>query len=470
MSAQIGATLTDRYLIKDLLGSGVLIKTFSAIRLADQQAVIVKELSFRQLPNWQSYDLFQREIKVLKNLNHPAIPRCLDDFEINSSDDHCFYLVMERVPGMSLDQKLSQGWRMNETGARDMAQQLLAVLDYLHNFSPPVIHRDIKPSNLILEQAKLYLIDFGGVQDSLNPQGGSTMVGTFGYMAPEQVMGKSLPASDLYALGATLIHVLSGKAPAELPQKELQLEFQDYIHVSNEFKSWLERLVKPASEHRFQSARDALQALLYPAQTQPQPPSESFLPEKILKPSGTRIQLRRQGQQLQICLPAGQFNQQMRSMTVFTIFWLSFITFWTSMALRGSFFFACFSIPFWIVGLVMAQQLTKNVLMTTYLEFDSQIYQLRWRLGQFFETKQMGATKSLISLRQHLRYRLNNQPVYALGLETGSKTYYFGQQLTDSERLWLQSEISTYLSEQLPAAQAKSFLKLSQRQIDNIRF
>jgi serine/threonine protein kinase len=98
----------------------------------------------------------------------------------------------------------------------DLALALLEVLEYLHERRPPVFHRDIKPSNIVLRPSGAALVDFGGVgQGGPAVQGGSTVSGTFGYMAPEQLLGQVSPASDLYFLGATLLHVLTGREPTE---------------------------------------------------------------------------------------------------------------------------------------------------------------------------------------------------------------------------------------------------------------
>src|SRR6185295_14519102 len=99
------------------------------------------------------------------------------------------------------------------------------VLDYLHGRAPPVIHRDIKPNNVIRRpDGSFAIVDFGAVRDRLRPEGGSTVVGTFGYMAPEQFQGRALPATDVYALGATAIAMLTGEEPEALPHKGLAID------------------------------------------------------------------------------------------------------------------------------------------------------------------------------------------------------------------------------------------------------
>ncbi len=143
---------------------------------------------------------------------------------------------------------------------------MLEVLEYLHTRQPPVIHRDIKPSNILLRNrsgnspGSVYLVDFGSVQTAQH--GGTiTVVGTYGYMPPEQFGGRSLPASDLFSVGATLIYLATGQDPADLPQKDLQIEFEPLATLSYPFTRWLQWLTQPNPAQRPASAQKALQPL-----------------------------------------------------------------------------------------------------------------------------------------------------------------------------------------------------------------
>ncbi|UBF26880.1 hypothetical protein K9N68_02505 [Kovacikia minuta CCNUW1] len=126
-----------------------------------------------------------------------------------------------------------------------------------------MIHRDIKPSNLILgSDRRFYLVDFGAVQERAKAEGVSfTVVGTSGYAAPEQLWGRTVASSDLYALGATLVYLLTGIPPGELPQRNLRIQFRDRLSLSPNFADWLEQLLDPNLEQRFSSACQALEAL-----------------------------------------------------------------------------------------------------------------------------------------------------------------------------------------------------------------
>ncbi len=171
--------------------------------------------------------------------------------------------MQEYIPGQSLQEMLDQGKRFTEKQAIYLAKDILEILITLHELSPPVFHRDIKPSNLILGSDKhFYLVDFGAVQDRAKAEGASfTVVGTSGYVAPEQLWGKTVAASDLYALGATLIHMLTGVPPGDLPQRNLRVQFRDRVSLSPGFVRWLEQLIEPMLERRFSSAHQALEAL-----------------------------------------------------------------------------------------------------------------------------------------------------------------------------------------------------------------
>ncbi|WP_416207930.1 serine/threonine protein kinase [Coleofasciculus sp. LEGE 07092] len=128
------------------------------------------------------------------------MPQYLDYFHIDTPQDRSFYIVQQLAEGQSLATWVQNGWRGNEKEIRRIATQLLEILVYLHGLTPPVIHRDIKPHNTIRrDDGQLFLVDFGAVQDTYHStlMRGSTMVGTYGYMAPEQFRGQAVPATDL---------------------------------------------------------------------------------------------------------------------------------------------------------------------------------------------------------------------------------------------------------------------------------
>ncbi len=258
--------LQDRYQIQRQLGNNGIRQTWQALDLqaadGDNSTVVVKLLAFGGTVQWDDLKLFEREAQILKQLNHPRIPQYIDYFCI---DDRTlwFALIQEYIPGESLKDKLAVGKRFTEKRARKIAVEVLNILTYLHELNPGVLHRDIKPSNLIWgDDNRIYLVDFGAVQDKAAREGVTfTVVGTYGYAPMEQFGGRAVAASDLYGLGATLIHLLTGTSPSDLPQQDLRLQFTDRVNLSPSFVSWLQKLIEPAPEQRFTSASQALNAL-----------------------------------------------------------------------------------------------------------------------------------------------------------------------------------------------------------------
>jgi serine/threonine protein kinase len=303
----IGDRVGDRYQLTALLGHGGMGHTYAATDLTTHQAVAIKVVSLRQAADWKTLELFEREAKVLQSIDHPQIPDYLDYFHIDSgpdgAGDRCFYLVQELAPGDSLADWVARGWHTDESGVKDLAVQLLRILNYLHCLRPPVVHRDIKPHNILrCGDGRLYLVDFGAVQavygNTLTH--GGTFVGTYGYMPPEQFRGKAYFASDLYAVGATLMFVLTGRSPSDLPQRRMKIDVRDCVNLSPELTHWLEKMLEPAVEDRFHSAQEALRALEQPR------PTISPATRAPVRPAHSQIRLTRSPSTLTICFSRPQ--------------------------------------------------------------------------------------------------------------------------------------------------------------------
>jgi serine/threonine protein kinase len=258
--------LQNRYQLQRQLGNNGVRQTWLATDLQANDTVnsqvVVKLLAFGGTVQWEDLKLFEREAQILKQLNHSRIPKYIDYFCI---DDRSlwFGLIQEYIPGESLKEQLVQGKRFTEKQVRTIASEILNILMYLHELNPAVLHRDIKPSNLIWgEDNHIHLVDFGAVQDRATKEGVTfTVVGTYGYAPMEQFGGRAVPASDFYALGATLVHLLTGTSPSELPQKDLRIQFAERVNLSPGFVNWLQKMVEPAPEQRFTTAREALDSL-----------------------------------------------------------------------------------------------------------------------------------------------------------------------------------------------------------------
>lgn len=226
-----------------------------------QKQVIIKQLNVSHVKDWSELDLFEREVNTLAQLNHPHIPKLLDHFRDESTENgpEACYLVQTAITGQTLRQILEQEGALSEERVSELAHQLLGILSYLHTLNPSVIHRDIKPENIIIDpQGQAHLIDFGAVRDAtlMNQM---TVAGTFGYMPPEQAAGQVKPATDIYALGVTLIECLSACAPHTLPQdQQLRLLYHDRVTLTEPFQRWLDVLTDPVIDHRPRNAQEAL--------------------------------------------------------------------------------------------------------------------------------------------------------------------------------------------------------------------
>jgi WD40 repeat protein/Tfp pilus assembly protein PilF len=264
MGDRAAGEIVGRYRIVRALGRGAMGVTYEAEPLEGGARVALKELGLAGVADWKIVELFERESRVLAMVTHPAVPAYVDHFSVDRDGGPAFCLVQQLAPGRTLADLVAGGWRAEEAEATRIAAALLDVLGYLHARRPPVFHRDIKPLNILREAAgKVWIVDFGAVRDVYRSTlgGGSTIAGTFGYMAPEQLHGVARPESDLYGVGATLVHALCGQAPTDIPHRKLRLDFRSRVKVSPAFGAWLEKMLEPAPEDRFPSARHALVAL-----------------------------------------------------------------------------------------------------------------------------------------------------------------------------------------------------------------
>jgi hypothetical protein len=262
----VNELLNDRYQIERILGEGALGRTMLATDVDSSAQVAVKELLPSRMKRWKDYDLFHRECRTLRTLNHRGIPAYHDDFVIESEDPSTpsrLFLVQEYIDGDELQELLDAGEEFDEERVRQIARDVLDILDYLHTLNPPVIHRDLKPANLILgKDGRVRLIDFGAVREAITADGvGSTIVGTFGYMPPEQYAGGSCAATDLFALGATCVQLLTRRPPGELFDGLHEFRIPDDLPVTLGFERLLLKLTEPEVELRYQSASEVLDEL-----------------------------------------------------------------------------------------------------------------------------------------------------------------------------------------------------------------
>jgi serine/threonine protein kinase len=299
---QAQQVLQSRYQLVECLGENGGRQTWRAIDQAQTppERVIVKALIFPNQVEWQALRLFEREGEILRTVSHPYIPQYRDFF---TADDRGIWycLVEDYIPGKSLKQLLDEGEHFTEGDLRSIGKQVLEILVYLHGLSPLIYHRDIKPSNLIRgEDSRIYLVDFGAVQDKAPVLGGTfTIVGTYGYTPIEQFAGRAVPGSDLYALGATLVHLATGRSPADLEQRDFRLQYVEYVSLPVPLLQWLNRMIEPDVTQRFGRADRALEGLqMEGGMTMQRQSRRSQPPSMVPKPLGTKIVVQNMGDRL----------------------------------------------------------------------------------------------------------------------------------------------------------------------------
>ena len=254
----------DRYEVLRPLGQGGFGSTWLCRDDQLDRHVVIKVLRARSDADLKAYELFQREAAVMRELRHPGIPTIHASFRAPWDGNEAAMLVMEFVEGTSLEAIIANRRHLDTEDVSNLFVEGLGLLDYLHTRAPPVLHRDIKPANLIVRNdGSLAFVDFGAVRNVFHTpeEAGSTIVGTYGYMPYEQYMGQASPPSDLYALAATFLHLLTGRAPADFLSASGRIEVPADLPCGEPFRGVIARMLAPSPADRFQSARAARAAL-----------------------------------------------------------------------------------------------------------------------------------------------------------------------------------------------------------------
>jgi serine/threonine protein kinase len=319
---EVETILVNRYEICQQLSKKAARQTFLAKDLHTQQLVIIKTLQFGQEFQWDDLKLFEREAKTLQNLNHPGIPKYLDYFESEIDNIKSFFLIQTYIDAPSLEKVIRNGRKFSEVEVIELAESFLNILTYLHEQIPPIIHRDIKPSNILLTNrsgnsiGNLYLVDFGSVQTVASKDSGTmTIVGSYGYMPFEQFSGQTTIASDLYSFGMTLIYLMTGVHPAELPQVNGRVQFKN-IAINNKLIRWLEKMTHPFADQRFDSAKVAIAEL--------KSKNESHSDDSHLRPVGSKVKLYRDQNKLEIVFEKKRKKQITTVIVIFLFFGMIF--------------------------------------------------------------------------------------------------------------------------------------------------
>lgn len=269
-----GTVLSNRYTIVKRLGGGGMGNVYLATdkHLSEAQRA-VKEMIGRfsdEASKKKAIDDFGREASVLSSLEHPSIPTVFDYF---TSEDGRYYLVMKYIQGRDLEEELNAAKAIGQNSLQEAtvvtwAIQLCEVFDYIHSLDPPIIYRDMKPANVMLDSKlkRAMLVDFGIARVVAPTQKNVTAIGTMGYAPPELFAGKVEPRSDLYSLGATMFHLLTGEDPQANPL--LLFDFSRFprpMQINPALTKGIDEIIAKCVAHkptdRFKSAADMKQAL-----------------------------------------------------------------------------------------------------------------------------------------------------------------------------------------------------------------
>jgi serine/threonine protein kinase len=469
-SQVLGDRFSSRYEVQQHLGKRAGRQTLLARDLETQELVVIKLLSFGTDFAWDDLKLFEREAETLKALSHRFIPRYVDYFEIDSPNLKGFALVQTYIEAKSLEEHLKAGRTFSEADIKQLAKALLEILTYLHSRQPPVIHRDIKPSNILLTNRSgnrigdVYLVDFGSVQTLAATEGGTiTVVGTYGYMPPEQFGGRATPSSDLYSLGATLIYLATGRHPADLPQTDLRIQFEQVVNLSPALSSWLKWMIQPSLARRLASATEALQAIEQPQQRQ----QSSNYPTVVRKPVGSKILLNQGADSLEILLPPKGFKLSILGWTAFALFWNLICLGMTSIFDVASInpFSALLLLLCWSLGIRMTLvEILFSLFGRVRISLDQQKMTVAYELFGFKYRRRPAPRSHICKLVHTRRYSRPAKSIeYAsssghvveeprLIIWSGTTKYELcgGKRLTDPELDWLAKELSDCLK--LPIA------------------
>ncbi len=251
--------LNGRYTIVEKIGHGAQAHVFKA-RDEHGEFVAIKVFDFRLAEDWKSVELLRREVGTIQSLTIEGIPKYIDFIEAPPF----FYLIESYINACSLKHKIEISARFDEIQLLEIIEKTLVILNQLHTRMPPVIHRDIKPANLLIdikdETIQIWIVDFGSVTAVYQSTRASTLAGTAGYAAPEQLFGRATPASDIYGLGMTMLHLATGTAPYDMEMDGLTLNFKKYLPpgISPGLVQLLTEMIQPNPLERIQNTSDAL--------------------------------------------------------------------------------------------------------------------------------------------------------------------------------------------------------------------
>ncbi len=254
-----------QYQVLRVIGQGGMGTTYLAwdgagLSKGKPQLLVLKQMNADMAKIAKAQELFEREAHTLKSLDNEGIPKYYDFFVVAGKK----YLAMELVHGQDLEKRVYATGPVTPSQAIAWMIQTCEILTYLHSQHPPLIHRDIKPANLMVRNSnnQIVVLDFGAVKEIGTTPG--TRIGAEGYCAPEQERGQPLTQSDLYAIGPTLIFLLTGENPFKFYRHRGQTSRFDVVNVptiSPQLREIIERVTQQLPRDRYQSAKELALAL-----------------------------------------------------------------------------------------------------------------------------------------------------------------------------------------------------------------
>ncbi len=254
-----------QYQVLRTLGQGGMGTTYLAwagagLLAQHPQLLVLKEMNADMAKVAKAQELFEREARTLKTLRHPGIPKYYDFFVERGKK----YLAMELVHGQDLEKRVYEWGPVTPQQAIAWMIQTCDVLEYIHSQYPPLIHRDIKPANLMVRTPdnRIVVLDFGAVKEIGTAPG--TRIGAEGYCAPEQERGQPLTQSDLYAIGPTLIFLLTGETPYKFYRQRgrgYRFQLESIPTITPQLRAVIERVTEPVPSDRYATAKELASAL-----------------------------------------------------------------------------------------------------------------------------------------------------------------------------------------------------------------
>ena len=258
---EIGSVVDGKYKIMNKIGQGGMSIVYLAMNERANKQWAIKEVRKDGVKNFEVVKQgLVVETDLLKKLNHPNLPSIIDVID----GDGTFLIVMDYIEGRHLESVVKEYGAQNQEDVIDWAKQLCDVLSYLHSRKPPIIYRDMKPSNIMLKpDGKVMLIDFGTAREFKESSvADTTCLGTQGYAAPEQYggHGQTDARTDIYCLGATLYHLLTGHNPSEPPYEMYPIRYW-YPDLSSGLEEIIWKCTQKNPEDRYQNCGELLYAL-----------------------------------------------------------------------------------------------------------------------------------------------------------------------------------------------------------------